>query len=93
MPSLTFTGWNADEGAQILHDALDQFKAMLDKLERSGNYNFTVVQTHNTLAKMDWANELHPYPPGFEKLARKFLDELGHHFRHGAQAGARDEGF
>lgn len=33
LPSLTFTGWSTDEGANILHDALDQLKAMLDKLE------------------------------------------------------------
>jgi hypothetical protein len=71
LPSLTFTGWNTEEGAQIIGDALDRFKGMVDDLEGSGKYDFTVVQTHNTLAKTDWANELHPYPPGFEKLAQK----------------------
>jgi hypothetical protein len=30
-PSLTLTGWNANEGAKILHDVMDQFKAMLDR--------------------------------------------------------------
>jgi hypothetical protein len=24
----------------------------------------------------DWANELHPYPQGFQKLAGKFVDAL-----------------
>ena len=80
LPSLTFTGWNTEEGAQIVGDALDQFKAMLDKLEGSGQYDFTVVQTHNTLAATDWANELHPYPPGFENLAKKFWAALHHRF-------------
>jgi hypothetical protein len=75
-PSLTFTGWSTEEGAQIIHDALELFKGMVDELERSRQYDFTVVQTQNTLAKSDWANELHPHPPGFKKLAEKFLDAL-----------------
>ena len=79
-PSLTFAGWNAEGGAKIIADALDQFKATLDKLEASGQYVFTVVQTHNTLAATDWANELHPHPPGFKKLAQKFLSALQHRF-------------
>ena len=79
-PSLTFTGWNPEEGAAIIGDAIDQFKAMVDKLEASGEYDFTVVQTHNTLAATDWANELHPYPPGFEKLAQKFQSALQYRF-------------
>lgn len=28
-----------------------------------------------TLAADEWANELHPYPGGFARLAGKFLDE------------------
>jgi hypothetical protein len=76
LPGLKFTGWSAQEGAQILKDALDQFKGMLDRLESSGLHDFFVVQTLGTLAKPDWANELHPYPPGFKKLAQVFLKEL-----------------
>jgi hypothetical protein len=80
-PSLTFAGWNIEEGAKIIADALDRFKGMVDKLEASGAYDFTVVQTHNTLVKTDWANELHPHPPGFAKLAEVFLAKLRDHFR------------
>ena len=43
----------------------------------SGQYDFTAVQTHDALAKTDWVNELHPYPPGFEHIAQKFL--TAHH--------------
>jgi len=74
-PSLTFTGWNTEQGTQIIHDVLDRFRDMLVTLEGSG-YDFTAIQTQGILAKADWANELHPYPGGFEKLAQTFLAAL-----------------
>jgi hypothetical protein len=81
-PSLNFTGWNAEEGAAILLDALTRFRSTLTDLEGSPkNFDFTVVHTEGTLAKEDWANELHPYPPGFAKLADKFLAKLRDRFR------------
>jgi hypothetical protein len=52
---------------------------MLSTLE-TGGYDFTVVPTQGTLAKEDWANELHPYPKGFGKLAQKFLAALQSYF-------------
>jgi hypothetical protein len=80
-PSLNFTGWNDDEGAAILLDALTRFRRVLTDLEGSPkNYDFTVVRTEGTLAKSDWANELHPYPPGFAELAQRFLSSLQHRF-------------
>jgi hypothetical protein len=80
-PSLEFNGWNDEEGAAILLDALTRFRTVLTDLEGSPkNYDFTVVHTEGTLAKSDWANELHPYPPGFAKLAGKFLSALQSHF-------------
>ena len=45
------------------------------------HYDFTRVHTEGALDEKDWANELHPYPPGFEKLARRFLDALQTRFR------------
>jgi hypothetical protein len=81
-PSLEFTGWNDEEGAAILLDALTRFRRVLIDLEGSPkNYDFTVVHTEGTLAKSDWANELHPYPPGFKKLADRFLAKLRDRFR------------
>jgi hypothetical protein len=80
-PSLNFTGWNDEEGAAILLDALTRFRRVLADLEASPkSYDFTVVHTEGTLAKEDWANELHPHPPGFQKLADKFLSALRSHF-------------
>jgi hypothetical protein len=81
-PGLSFNGWNIAEGTQIIHDALIAFRDMLLKLEASQqpNFNFTVIPTQGTLTYDDWANELHPYPPGFAKLADKFLSVLQSHF-------------
>ncbi len=82
LPSLTFTGWNTEEGTRILHDALAMFRDTLVKLEEweSRKYDFTLVPTQGTLTNEDWANELHPYPAGFEKLAQKFLSALQQRF-------------
>ena len=76
-PSLGFTGWNDTDGTQVLHDAIDAFQAMLVNLASN---DFIVVPTLGALAKDDWANELHPHPPGFEKLAERFLMKLQKHF-------------
>jgi len=78
-PAIKFTQWNMNEGTKIIHDALEQFASMLSKFE-TGGYEFTAVPTQGTLATEDWANELHPYPAGFAKLAQKFLTALQSHF-------------
>lgn len=81
-PSLEFTQWNDEEGAAILLDALTRFRRTLTDLEGSPKkYDFTVVHTEGTLTKTDWANELHPHPKGFGKLARKFLSSLQYRFQ------------
>jgi len=80
LPSLRFAQWNIDEGTLIIHDALKQFGDMLAKLQ-GGGYDFTVVPTQGTLAKEDWANELHPHPKGFGKLAQVFLTALQNRFQ------------
>jgi hypothetical protein len=79
-PALTFAGWNTEEGTKILRDVLDRFKEMVTGVQASGKYDFTVVPTQGTLEAKDWANELHPYPPGFAKLAQVFLRALTAHF-------------
>jgi hypothetical protein len=41
------------------------------------NKNVVYVRTQGTLnAVSDWANELHPTEPGFEKIAARFLEGL-----------------
>jgi hypothetical protein len=79
IPSLKFAGWTAAEGLKIVHAALDEFKAMLLGLAGSTS-GFTVIPTQGVLTKTDWANELHPYPPGFKSLAEVFLTALRDRF-------------
>lgn len=79
-PSLRFAGWNAAQGKDILHQALVAFKAMLCDLASNPANKFILVDTQNTLDSGDWANELHPYPAGFKKIAQKFVDALRAHF-------------
>jgi hypothetical protein len=82
-PGLQYTGWTTEEeGTQIIRDLLVRFKDMLVTLENYADhkFDFTVVPTQGTLAYSDWANELHPKPPGFGKLAQIFLDQLRTHF-------------
>ena len=81
LPSLSFAGWNTAQGTAILHQALLSFRAMLAGLAGNPKNLFTLVDTQGTLDAADWANELHPYPAGFKKLAEKFVDALQAHFR------------
>jgi hypothetical protein len=76
-PSLDFTGW-IDEatGTSIVRRALEALKNMLTNLAAEPGNQFVLVDTQGVLSTADWANELHPYPPGFIKLANKFLDGL-----------------
>jgi len=79
-PSLTFAGWNVTQGTAILHQALVDFRSMLAALAADPENRFTLVDTQGTLAAGDWANELHPFPEGFRKIAAKFVDALRAHF-------------
>ena len=76
-PSLDFTGWtDVAQATGIVRTALLQFRALLSSLAAVPSNNFFMVDTQGTLATSDWANELHPFPPGFKKLAQKFVDAL-----------------
>jgi hypothetical protein len=79
-PSLDFAGWTTAQGTAILHQALIDFKTMLAGLEAVPENLFTLVDTQGVLAPADWANELHPHPDGFKKIASKFVDALQAHF-------------
>ncbi|CDX38877.1 conserved hypothetical protein [Mesorhizobium sp. SOD10] len=76
-PSLDFCNWPAGPGKVIVHDALAQFKAMLDGLAADPSNKFHVVPTQGTLNDTHWANELHPDPTGFRMIAQKFATALG----------------
>ncbi|MFL6658331.1 MAG: SGNH/GDSL hydrolase family protein [Massilia sp.] len=42
--------------------------------------HYEFIDTRHTLAKADWANELHPNNAGFDKMAAKFYPSLKQHF-------------
>ena len=65
--------WSAVEN---LIQAITNFKAMLATLANNSANNCTLVDTQGALAPGDWANELHPYPADFQKLAAKYADAL-----------------
>ncbi len=80
LPSLTFAGWSEAQGVGILKDALLAFRSLLVNLASIPANKFILVETQNTLAPTDWANELHPYPNGFQNIAQKFVDALRAYF-------------
>ena len=50
---------------------INHFSDVLQTLVDQGNGQVVFVDTRNTLSDADWANELHPKPGGFEKIAAK----------------------
>lgn len=75
-PSLDFCNWSVAEGTNIAHDALAAFRDMLTRLAGDSRNNFHLVDTQGVLSRSDWANELHPIPDGFKKIAQKFAQAL-----------------
>jgi len=68
---------------------IDGFYGMVSAPAADKTYNFVLVDTRGTLQRVSgvtngWANELHPYPPGFAALAQKFLTALQGQFPAGA---------
>jgi hypothetical protein len=80
-PSLDFCNWPAVQGKTIVHNALAAFREMLVRLANDPRNNFQLVDTQGVLTAAEWANELHPVPAGFEKMAQKFAGALGEKFR------------
>ena len=52
----------------------DELKRLAEKYPR-----VEVVDTRGTLSAEDWANELHPKPSGFKKIAAKWYPQLQKH--------------
>jgi Resolvase, N terminal domain len=80
-PSISFAGYDYNEGLNIISQMIDGFYTMLSKLAADPKNNFTVFDTRNTLTRNaaqpnGWANEIHPYFTGFTVLANKFLTNL-----------------
>ncbi len=75
-PSLVYRGWeDTAVGTLVVKEFLLQFRSTLTQIA-AAHKNVIYVETQGTLAPDDWANELHPTPPGFDKIAAKFLAAL-----------------
>jgi len=68
-PSLDFCGWDVEQGTAIVRVALTRFREMLLGLANDRSNNFVLADTQGTLMASEWANELHPDPAGFAKIA------------------------
>jgi hypothetical protein len=84
-PSLQFALYSYTQGVQIVKDMIDKYYALLHGMASIASNNFHLINTRNTIAAdtsypNGWANELHPYMPGFTALARKFLVALQSQF-------------
>jgi hypothetical protein len=79
-PSLDFCNWPAAQGRKIAREALIAFRAMLVRLTSDPQNNLHMVDTQGTFADSEWANELHPVPAGFAKVANKFAKALSIQF-------------
>ncbi|GLS18545.1 hypothetical protein GCM10007874_15620 [Labrys miyagiensis] len=79
-PSLDFCNWSVAQGTGIARQALTKFHDMLTKLASVKSNNFILVETQGVLTPAEWANELHPTPSGFGKMADKFFDAISKNF-------------
>ena len=55
--------------ASCIRYILDNFTAALEEIARNNSNIVAFVNSAGTLGAADWANELHPTPAGFEKIA------------------------
>ena len=76
LPSLRYAGWNFTDGVAICKKALEAFKGMLQEIAADAANLFFLIDTQGALQETDWANELHPYPAGFRKVAARFVTKL-----------------
>jgi hypothetical protein len=83
-PSLLSRGWmkttkskDVRRGAVIVKAILTEFKKQMVGLSSDTKNNVIFVGTQGTLRSAnDWANELHPTPDGFRRIAQKFAKAL-----------------
>lgn len=60
---------------------IDAFGERLEKLEAANGGRVVFLRTAGTLDPDDWANELHPWPKGFNKMARlHWVPAINHAF-------------
>ena len=87
-PSLQSRGWmqstsaaDVAVGAGIVKLLLIQFHNLLRAFSLDPTNNVVLVETQGVLdPATDWANELHPKPPGFAAMAARFVTALATRF-------------
>lgn len=81
-PSFDFNGWhNLAENTATIRRVLTQFKDLIVVLSQDAGKDFHLIDTQGTLIpEADWANELHPSPIGFGKIADRFVHTLREKF-------------
>jgi len=84
-PSLDYRGWtNFISASGVVATVLTEFDTLMGNLENQYSPQVVHVRTQGTLippnsttdTTSDWANELHPTQPGFQKIAQKFLASM-----------------
>jgi hypothetical protein len=58
---------------KVAKEVVGDFNAMLSKVAAAHPGFFVHVDLRGTLARAEWANEMHPTRRGFEKLAKRFV--------------------
>jgi hypothetical protein len=87
-PSLLSRGWmhetgaaDLEVGAGIVRLILEEFNTLLVGLASDKANNMVYVSTQGTLlGATEWANELHPNPDGFRKIAQNFVAPIARRF-------------
>jgi hypothetical protein len=86
-PSLESRGWmkgtsdpEVAKGAGIVKLMLLEVDKLMRDYAADRGKNVVYVETQGTLGPDEWANELHPTPGGFKKIAAKFAAVIGTHF-------------
>lgn len=75
-PALDDAGVEPSLHRQCVRYLIDRFSDTLEKIRETDLTNLHVVKGHGTLNDEDWANELHPTPEGFRKLAKRWKEQL-----------------
>jgi hypothetical protein len=72
-PSLAYRGWtDLPPGTEVVKEFLLQFRNLVIQIAKA-HPNVFYVETQGTLTANEWANELHPTPQGFDKIAARFI--------------------
>jgi hypothetical protein len=70
-PALTDAKVPLDQQQACMRFLVDGHTSVLDKLKKALPDRIVVVDSRNTLAPTDWANELHPTGGGFKKIVKQ----------------------